>query len=74
MTTRKKAAAPEVVGEPAGRKVKGGATIVRQGDPGPVSSKGKGKLEFTPDPNAPTPEQIAAVERAGGRVAKPAAE
>lgn len=70
--------------EDAGRKVKGGATIVRRGDPGSQSDKGKGKgkLEFVaPDGSGATPEQVAAVERAGGKVkapakasAKPAAE
>lgn len=59
--------------EDAGRKVKGGATIVRQGDPGPQSDKGKGKLEFVaPDGSGATPEQVAAVERAGGKVKAPA--
>lgn len=48
------------MGEDAGRKVKGGATIVRQGDPGRSSNKGKGKLEFVEPDGA----------GAGGRVKK----
>lgn len=54
------------------RKVAGGSRVVREPDLG--DGKSKGKLDFTSpvDVNVvgPTDEQIAAVERAGGRVKK----
>ncbi len=55
------------------RKVAGGSRVVREPDLG--GGKPKGKLDFASpvDVNVvgPTEEQIAAVERAGGRVKKP---
>lgn len=54
------------------RKVAGGSRVVREPDSG--GGKPKGKLEFASpvDVNVvgPTDEQIAAAERAGGRVKK----
>lgn len=54
------------------RKVAGGSRVVREPDEGKSSGKGKGKLDFASpvDVNVvgPADEQIAAVERAGGRV------
>lgn len=56
------------------RKAAGFGTVVRGGDLGPTGSRATGKLTFVA-PRAdgePTPEQIAAVERAGGRIKKAA--
>ena len=50
---------------PEGRKVASFSRIVVEPDPGP--GKSKGKLDF----GGATPEQIAAVKRAGGKIREP---